>query len=187
MGFADLETQIFIEPRAYENFELFINGVILPDGSVEFQCQYNTTLFDEETVAGYFESYEALLRDFVKSPNKSIRDLRLLSVAQQQQQIVDWNNSDIGYPEDSTVYREFTEQASRTPDSVAVSFQGQSLTFRQLDEQSNQFARYLQANGVEHGDLVGICVERSEQMLGCACWYLEGRCRLRATGSSVSR
>ena len=165
IGFDGLDVELFIEPRTFENFEWFINGVIRADGSVELQCQFNKNLFDVETVAQRLENYEALLRDFVAKPETPIRDLAVLSIDQKQKQIVDWNQTEFGYPLDSTVSREFSAQAERTPDSTAVIFGDRQLTFRQLDERSNQFARYLQEKDVQRGDLVGICVDRSEEML----------------------
>jgi len=165
LGFDGLDVELFVEPRRFENFEWFINGVILADGSVELQCQYNTNLFDGETVADRLENYEALLRDFVANPETPIRDLGVLSREQKQRQIVDWNQSDLDYPQDSTVYREFEAQAKQTPDATAVVYGDRQLTFRELSSRSNQFARYLQEKGVQRGDLIGICVERSEEML----------------------
>ena len=165
LGFDGLDVELFVEPRTFENFEWFINGVIGADGSVEMQCQYNTNLFDAETMSARLENYESLLRDFVADPETPIRDLAMLSIEQKQKQIVNWNQSELGYPQDSTVHHEFSAQAARTPDKTAVVFGGHELTFRELDERSNQFARYLQENNVERGNLVGICVERSEEML----------------------
>ena len=165
IGFDGLNVELFIEPRSFENFEWFINGVINADGSVELQCQYNTNLFDADTIANRLENYEALLRDFIANPEKPICELDLLSKSQKQRQIVDWNQTELGYPQDSTVYREFEAQAGRTPDSVAVVFGDSRLTFAELNARSNQFARYLQENNVGRGDLVGICLERSEQLL----------------------
>ena len=165
LGFDGLDVELFVEPRTFENFEWFINGVIGADGSVEMQCQYNTNLFDAETMSARLENYESLLRDFVADPETPIRDLAMLSIEQKQKQIVNWNQSELGYPQDSTVHHEFSAQAARTPDKTAVVFGGRQLTFRELDDRSNQFARYLQENNVERGNLVGICVERAAEML----------------------
>ncbi len=165
LGFGDLSVAIDIEPRAFENFELFINGVIQADSSVEFQVQFNTQLFDAQTVSEYFESYEALLRSFVATPEARIKDLSLLTTRQKQLQIVDWNRTELDYPIDSCAHHEVEKQSQRTPDAVAVVFGDSTLTYQELDKQSNQVARYLQDEGISSGDLVGVCLERSQQML----------------------
>ncbi|MEM8681551.1 MAG: condensation domain-containing protein, partial [Planctomycetota bacterium] len=111
LGFHGLEVELDIEPRARENFEWFINGVVRQDGAVEFQCQYNTDLFDRESVAHYFESFEALLCDVAADPTAKIENLRLLSRRQAQQMIVDWNDTSFEFPEDASVHEVVRRQS----------------------------------------------------------------------------
>lgn len=165
LGFQGLDVELKVEPRAFENMEWFINGVIRADGAIEFQCQFNSDLFDKETIANHLESYEALLRSFARQPNQKASDLSLLSIDQQQKTIVDWNATLLDYPTESGVHHEITKQAMRTPDRIAVRFDKVSLTYRELDQRSNQVARFLQHEGVKPRDLVGISMSRSENML----------------------
>ena len=88
-----------------------------------------------------------------------------MSIPQRQQVIADWNDTHMEYPLDATLSAEFSRQAAETPEKVAVKFKDVSLTYAEVETQSNQIARFLQSKGVEPGDLVGICVERSERML----------------------
>ena len=165
MGFAGLDVHAVIEPRSFENFEWFVNGVIQKDKSVEMQVQYNSDLFSAEAMKFYFEGFEAFLLGIAKAPESPIADLPLMSVSQRAKAIVDLNQTAMDYPVDATLHEEFSRQATETPEKIAVSFENNALTYAEVESRSNQIARYLQQQGVAAGDLVGICVDRSAQML----------------------
>lgn len=165
VGFEGLEVSVQVEPRCFENFEWFINGVIQSDMSLEWQVQYNANLFDETAMEGYLEGFEAFVSAVVDDPSQPIASYPVASIKQRQTMIVQWNDTEMEYPVDATLDQEFSRQAAQTPDRVAVEFQGKSLTYAEVESRSNQIARFLQEQGVRPGDLVGICVERSEQML----------------------
>ena len=164
LGFAGLEVTVSVEPRMRENFEWFINGVLRQDGALELQCQYNTDLFDPESMAETFESFESFLVDAAKSPTAASKDLRLLSHRQAKRTIVEWNDTEFAYPSDATVHQEVSRQAAATPDQVAVTFGSTQITYAELDRRANQLAHQLQARSVRRGDLVGVCLERSEHL-----------------------
>ncbi|MEO1524137.1 MAG: amino acid adenylation domain-containing protein [Planctomycetota bacterium] len=165
LGFDGLTVDVRVEPRCFEKFEWFINGVIHRDQSIELQIQYNADLYSHEAIEFYFEGFEAFLEGIAEDPTRPIGDYHLMSLAQRQRVIVGWNSSKMEYPTDSTLHQEFSRQAVETPDRTAVRFDDRSLTYREVEQRSNQIARFLQRQGVSSGDLVGICVERSEQML----------------------
>ena len=171
MGFEGLDVDVLIEPRSFENFEWFINGVINKDKSVELQVQYNADLYSNEAIAFYFEGFATFLEELAANPNQNIADFNVMSIPQRQQVIVDWNNTSLDYPLDATLSSEFARQAAETPDAIAVKFedvdadQTVELTYAEVESRSNQIARFLKSKGVQAGELVGICVERSEQML----------------------
>ena len=165
MGFAGLKVKPVIEPRSFENFEWFVNGVILEDKSIEFQVQYNSNLYSKQSIRFYLEGFEAFLSELAEAPHKRIADVHVMSIPQRQKVIVDWNETTLDYPTGGTLHGEFSRQASATPDKIAVRFEDSELTYAEVDRRSNQIARYLQGQGVGAGDLVGICVDRSERML----------------------
>jgi amino acid adenylation domain-containing protein len=165
MGFGELGVDITLEPRAFENFEWFINGVIQADKSIEMQVQYNSDLHTKRSMQFYMEGYATFLAEIASNPQRRIADFHCMSVPQRQQVIVDWNATEMEYPTESTLHQEFSRQARATPDKVAVCFNDTSLTYAEVESSSNQIARYLSKQGVAAGDLVGICVERSAQML----------------------
>ena len=165
LGFGDLDVEVVVEPRCFENFEWFINGVIREDKSIELQVQYNCDLFSAQSIEFYFEGFEAFLQEIASRPDASIAAYQTMSVPQRQQVVADWNETALEYPVNSTLDQEFSRQAKATPDKVAVQFENESLTYRDVENRSNQIARFLQQQGVSTGDLVGICVERSAEML----------------------
>ena len=127
--------------------------------------QYNTDLFDKATIARMAGHYQTLLEAIVANPNQRISELPLLTPADRHQLLVEWNNTWTDYPQDKCIHQLFEEQAERTPDKVAVVFDGEQLTYQELNVKANQLAYYLQNLGVEPEVLVGICVERSLEMV----------------------
>jgi len=165
LGFNNLDVEVLVEKRDFENFEWFINGVILKDKSIEMQVQYNSDLYTEQSMRFYLEGFAAFLTGIADDPNARIVDFHCMSIEQRKSVLVDWNATDMVYPNDSTLHQEFSRQARETPDAIAVQFEGSSLTYAEVESRSNQIARFLVNEGIQAGDLVGICVDRSERML----------------------
>jgi amino acid adenylation domain-containing protein len=126
---------------------------------------YNTDIFDDETIARLLDHFKVLLESIVANPDRRIVDLPLLAESERQQLLVAWNDTEMGYSRERCVHEMFEEQAARTPDKVAVVFAEQNLTYRNLSQRANQLGHYLQRVGVGPGVSVGICVERSLDMV----------------------
>lgn len=165
IGFSGLDVSVRVEPRCFENFEWFINGVIQKDKSIEMQVQYNSDLYSDTAMKFYFDGFAALLADIARDPTQPIGQFNLMSIKQRQQLIVDFNETLLEYPVDATLHEQFSRQAAKTPSSVAVEFGARVLTYEQVEKRSNQLARFMRQEGVQAGDLVGVCVERNEHML----------------------
>jgi len=127
--------------------------------------QYNTDLFDAATISRMAGHFQKLLEAIVANPEQCVAQLPLLTEAERNQLLVEWNNTRTEYPQDKCIHQLFEEQVERTPDNVAVVFEDQKLTYRELNAKANQVAHYLQTLGVRPEVLVGICVERSLLML----------------------
>jgi amino acid adenylation domain-containing protein len=127
--------------------------------------QYNTDLFDAATISRMAGHFQTLLEAIVANPEQRVAQLPLLTEAERNQLLVEWNNTCAEYPQDKCIHQLFEEQVERTPDNVAVVFEDQKLTYRELNAKANQLAHYLQTLGVRPEVLVGICVERSLFML----------------------
>jgi amino acid adenylation domain-containing protein len=124
---------------------------------------YDTGLFDAETIQRMLSHYERLLAATTGLEN-GIWDAAMLTEAEIQQLLVEWNRTEGRY-EQRTIHGLFEEQVKKTPDWVAVQSEGQQLTYDELNRQSNQLARRLRKLGVGPEARVGLCVERSPQMV----------------------
>ena len=164
IGFTGIDIKLVVEPREFEGKEWFVNGIIRGDGTIDLQCQYNSDLFESETVAQHLESYIALLQSFLQQPDANIDELGLLTISQQQKMIVDWNETAREYPE-QCVHELIARQAQQSGDHPAVEFNGDVLTYRDLENRSNQIAHFLQSKSIQKGDLVGVAMTRSADMV----------------------
>ncbi|HLZ53309.1 MAG TPA: amino acid adenylation domain-containing protein, partial [Verrucomicrobiae bacterium] len=127
--------------------------------------EYNTDLFDAETVARLTGHYQMLLESVVVNAEQRLSQLSLLTEPERKQIFTDWNNSDTEFPRDKCIHQLFEDQAGRTPDAVALAFADDTLTYRELNERANQLAGELQKLGVGPDVRVGICVRRSLEMV----------------------
>ena len=114
IGFKGLDVEVLIEPRSFENFEWFVNGVIQADKSVEMQVQYNTDLYSAEAMEFYFEGFETFLASLVANLEYKISEHHLMSIPQRQRVVVDWNQAELDYPLAATLCSEFSRQATET-------------------------------------------------------------------------
>ena len=165
MGFEGVDLKVIVEPRAYENFDWFVNGVIQKDRSVELQVQYNSDLFSQQRMVDIFDGFERFVGEIADRPEAKINGFNVVSADQQQKLAVDWNATELEYPTNSTLHEQFSQGASSTPNKTCVRFDDIELTYAQVDKRSNQIAAYLIEKGIGEGDLVGICVNRSAEML----------------------
>ncbi len=127
--------------------------------------EYNTDLFDGSTIERMAAHFQNLLSAIVENPQLTVGEIPLLSEAERHQLLTEWNDTATEYPADKCIHQLFEEQVERTPDAVAVVFENQQLTYQQLNQRANQLAHHLQSLGVGLEVLVGICVERSIEMV----------------------
>ena len=127
--------------------------------------EYATDLFEEQTIARMATNWRSLLEAMVASPKRRVSELPLLIDPGRQQLLVEWNQTAAEYPRNSCIHDLFKAQVERTPDAVAVTFGELHLTYRELHRRSNQVAQQLRKLGVGPNVLVGICVERSLEMV----------------------
>ncbi|MEG5056961.1 amino acid adenylation domain-containing protein [Microcoleus sp. A2-C5] len=132
---------------------------------LEGSWYYSTDLFDAETIERMNEHFQILLSGIVAHPEQSISALPLLPDQEKNLLLVEWNQTQKDESQDLCLHQLIAQQAEVTPDKIAVSFEGQTLTYEELHQRSNQLANYLQQRGVKPDDLVGICVDRSLEML----------------------
>ncbi len=127
--------------------------------------EYNSDLFDEGTICRMVGHLHELLTAIVANPKQHLDELPLLTKAEQHQLLVAWNDTQAEYPINQCIHQLIEAQVERSPDAVAVVFVDQHLTYEELNAKANQLAHHLQALGVGPEVLVGICLERSVDMI----------------------
>lgn len=127
--------------------------------------EYNTDLFDAATIERTSGHFQTLLGAIAANPETQAGELPLLTPEERDRLLVEWNDTFAPYPQGKCIHQLFEEQVERTPDAVAVVFEEERLTYRELNGKANQLAHYLQGLGVGPEVLVGICVERSLSMI----------------------
>jgi amino acid adenylation domain-containing protein len=126
---------------------------------------YSTDLFDDVTIKQMSANFETLLQGIVADPGQRVSELPILTKAQKEQVLVEWNKTSAPYPETSTIPQLFQQQVDRTPDAVAIVCGNRNISYRELDGRSNQLARYLKEISVGPESKVGILMERSAEMV----------------------
>ncbi|MBA3920895.1 MAG: amino acid adenylation domain-containing protein, partial [Nostocaceae cyanobacterium] len=127
--------------------------------------EYRTDLFKAETISRMVGHFQTLLAGIVTNPARGIAELPLLTAKEQQQILVDWNNTATDYPNDKCIHELFAIQVARNPEAIAVVFAGQQMTYGELNTRANQLAHYLRSLGVGSEVPVGIFLERSLEMI----------------------
>jgi amino acid adenylation domain-containing protein/non-ribosomal peptide synthase protein (TIGR01720 family) len=149
-----------------------------PDG-ISLIVEYSTDLFRETTIRQMMRHYMTLLSEVVRQPALRVHEIRMLDETERKQLQVAFNATDHDYPANETVVEIFESRVTATPDAIALSFNGKQLTYRSLNEQANQLAHYLLAQGIMPGDSVGLLSYRGLDMI-VAIWGI-----LKAGGAYV--
>jgi len=164
LAFPGLKVEVDPNPKSFVNFDLFLN-VVESDLGLAIDCDYNRDLFDRETMDRWLHHYQTLLDEMVADPKQPVSALSLLDSAERHRLLVQWNETRAEYPRDKCIHHLFEEQAARTPESIAAVFEDRRFTFAELDVTSNRLAHHLQSLGVGPETTVGICLDRSLEML----------------------
>jgi len=127
--------------------------------------EYNTDLFDVSTMRRMLGHLRTLLLAVVEDPDAPIDSLRLLTEAERRQLLVEWNQTEADFPRSVCLHQLFENQAEKTPDAIALDFEGKEMTYRELNRQSNRLAHLLCRLGVGPEVLVGVCMERSLELV----------------------
>ena len=135
------------------------------DEGILLRVEYSTDLFEPDTVRSAVGHFENVLNGMTAHPEARIADLDFLGVAEKHRVIVEFNATDVKYPHGLCLHELFERHAERTPDAIACEFGSKQITYRALNERANQLAHFLQRLGAAPGHRVGICVERSLEMM----------------------
>ncbi|MGZ5560735.1 MAG: amino acid adenylation domain-containing protein, partial [Methylobacter sp.] len=156
--FKALDWVDYIEP----NFELEVAFQLdIRSAQIRLLVSGNGRRLDEQQIVAASDYLIELLSEIAQSPNERYERRNFLTEAEQQQILIDWNSTETDYPKDRYIHQLFETQAEQTPDALALAFEGQTLTYAELNAKANQLAHYLIGQGVGPDMLVGVCLERS--------------------------
>lgn len=164
MALHDLTVQGFEVERTVAKFDLtlFLRDT---EGGLQAEWEYNTDLFEAATITRMAGHFHTLLERCVASPDQAVKTVPLLTEPERQQLLVAWNSTATPYPREACIHRLFEAQAARTPDAVAVVDGAMQMTYGELNRRANQVAHTLRRLGVGPDVLVGVCMERSVDMV----------------------
>ncbi|MEM7347655.1 MAG: amino acid adenylation domain-containing protein, partial [Chloroflexota bacterium] len=160
----DLDVEFYPTPRNFTHFDLSLNIIDTGD-ALTLEWKYHRSLFDPTTIERFATYYQALLTNLVNHPDQPVVYLPILPPSEQQKMVVDWNKTAVNFPDNRCLHALFETQAARTPNSTALIYEAQAITYQQLDQQANQLAHHLQALGVAPDCTVGLCLDRSLAMI----------------------
>ncbi len=173
--------------RSFASSNYPIAFVVVPGSQLRLEVRYDLRRFQPLTVTRILRQTEVIINSIVAEPNvqlgtlidivhelerkekanpkELIGELEILSDAEQQQLLVEFNNTRKDYPQDWCIHQLIEQQVERSPTAIAASFEQQQLTYQEVNARANKLARHLQKLGVKPEVLVGICVERSLEMV----------------------
>ncbi len=160
----ELEMKPFDFQSLQARYDIAVD-VHLFEGKYRCDFEFNTDIFDKETILQMQRHYLGLLETVASAPATLIRALCVLSESEHHQIVEAWNRTAIPASPYATVAEWFQAQAAKTPASVAVIFDGRSLTYAELDAQSDELASILRSHGVARGTVVGVFLHRSHEMV----------------------
>jgi len=162
--FSGCEFEFTTNPRSYENFELFINCAGSGNNLV-IECTHNTDLFDTDLIRMRMEEFCTMLESIVQNPEQKISYLDILPEKELNKILVEWNSNFIDFPLNQCMHWLFEERVKEHPEKIALYFNGKNISFGELNQRANQLAHVLRKNGAGPDVLVGVCMERSVELI----------------------
>lgn len=151
--------------ETFEQTNFPVTVIVIPGDELLVKISYDTARFEETTMGRMLGHLQTIFSAIVENPSTTVGELPLLSAAERHQLLVDWNHTVRAYSREKCIHQLFESQVERTPNAVAVVWENQQLTYLELNQRANQLANYLKSLGVKPELLVGICIERSLEMI----------------------
>jgi amino acid adenylation domain-containing protein/non-ribosomal peptide synthase protein (TIGR01720 family) len=143
-----------------------------PGAQLSLHAGYKTDRFDRAAVCRMLRHLQTLLEGMIARPQQRVSDLPLLSAAEKDMSLREWNETHVDFPS-LTLHELFERQTAATPDAVALIFEGERLSYQELNDRANRLAHCLCGLGVTRGARVGICLERGMDMIVCLLGILK--------------
>ena len=169
------ETQIV---EINNNIAKFNLSLEIKPKSHTINIEYCTDLFKKETIERLFEHYINAIDFIMNDVNAKIKDIEIISNTEKNKILYEFNDTKMEYPKDKTITELFEEQVEKTPNDVAVVFEDNKLTYKEVNEKANQLARYLrEEKNIKPNDIVGVMLPRSIELISTLIGVLKsGAC-----------
>ena len=161
------DATLFNEDIDYDfaKFDLNIDFIDLPEGDLLVSLGYNTDIFKDTTAEKILESLLNVLEIVGSDTQKSVKNISIVSDEERITLLEKFNPSSADYSAEASIHEMFTKQVVNNPNAVALVFEGETISYGELDKRSNQLALYLQDLGVQRETLVGVCMDKSIEMM----------------------
>ncbi|SEC17951.1 amino acid adenylation domain-containing protein [Tenacibaculum sp. MAR_2009_124] len=150
--------------RSLAKFDLSLDA-LESNGVINLSMTYRKNTFTKDTVNQLLKHYKILLEQFVENRIQNIHSVSLLDTNEEQKLLIDFQNTNHAYPKNETLATLFTKQVINTPHHIAISQNERELTYKELDKKSNQLGHFLLKKGVRKGDIIGLCMDRSPELI----------------------
>lgn len=147
-----------------QDFAVHIENLIDID-SLHVHIDYREELFSKEEIKRFFNVMLAIMENTFEKPKQKVAEIEIISDEDKRRSLVEFNNPKLDFPPQVTIHEMFERQAMIYPNAIAVTYEKEKITYKELNERANQLAHYLQKKGVGPDNLVGLCVERSHEMI----------------------
>ncbi len=161
---AEVKFSIYRHYVCTDRFELKLSCVGTPEG-VSARLYYNSSLFTADEAEELAKLYQALVQSAIRKPDETLGNLDLLSDEAKRRLIADFNDTFSESPQNQCIHDLFEAQVERTPDTIAIVYEDESLTYAGLNKRANQLARYIVKRGAGREAFVAICLERSADIV----------------------
>ena len=177
-NFDGIKSETYVPKTNIAKYDLSLE--IIPENDVlSLRFEYCTKLFNKDFITRLSKHYLNIMQSVMDDNEIKIADIDMLSEEEKHQILSDFNNTKADYPKDKTVIQLFEEQAEKNPDGIAVIFEEQKLTYRELNEKANRLTHYLIDNGIKKNDIISVCMNKNISfiitilgVLKCGCAYL---------------
>jgi amino acid adenylation domain-containing protein/non-ribosomal peptide synthase protein (TIGR01720 family) len=147
-----------------QNIPLHLDIEVAGDEQI-ITCTHDLRRFETTSIVRLLQQFQTLVDNIANQGDQLLSDLSMMSAAEYAQVVRDWNDTQVLPPPEDGLHQVFENQAAANPDSVAVRFRGEEVSYREINERANRLAHYLAQRGLGADSIIGICVPRSPDMV----------------------
>ncbi|NOQ28298.1 MAG: AMP-binding protein, partial [Bacteroidales bacterium] len=161
---SDSSQEKLIHIARVSKFDLSLSA-LNQGSSIHLSFEYSTKLFESETIERFIKYFKQIINQLPNKLDEKLSALEIITEAEKQQLLYDFNATEIDYPKDKCIHQLFEEQVTRTPEGIALVFNNTELTYRELNQRSNQLSHYLISKGLKPSNIMSIMLDRSIEMI----------------------